>query len=477
MPAIGTETGVTGVPSFNGRETDRYLPELQGPDGMQTMARILRREPAAYTVQNALRLAARQAQWKAVAATDAEPDRRASEFVEQCLGDMSHTLWKAVSFALSSQAFGFADLHIVYKRRSGTVSGSAPSSLYNDGLIGLRKLAIRRQETIDSWERDKNGDPKFMIQIDPDNGRKLPPVSIERMLHFIGGDDRGAWEGIGWLEPAYKIWHMIQGFEIIYGIGAQRSFVGVPTFEYVQKPDQASIDMVRKMGRQLTIGENQWIEYPGSIVKFSLQSVTNGNASEMREQIKELRWQMLMLGLAQFLQLGNTSSGSRALADPLIVIFRSAVDAANDEVADVLNRHLVPRLLSLNPSLLSGITQLPQIRPSPINALGVEVLGFLGAIQSFLAGAPNDDAMWLRKIVGMPETETSPSDARIAQPPSDEVDGGADLADGSEPGAAPDTSGLRAPLSPRELARLRMATREFNRAADIFERSFYDRAR
>ena len=98
---IGTEMGVTGVPSFNGREADRYLTELQGPEGVQTMARILRREPAAYTVQNAIRLTARQAKWKSVPATDAPGDKRAAEFVEQCLEDMSHTLWKAVSFALS----------------------------------------------------------------------------------------------------------------------------------------------------------------------------------------------------------------------------------------------------------------------------------------------------------------------------------------------------------------------------------------
>ena len=463
---IGTEMGVTGVPSFNGREADRYLTELQGPEGVQTMARILRREPAAYTVQNAIRLTARQAKWKSVPATDSPGDKRAAEFVEQCLEDMSHTLWKAVSFALSCQAFGFADLHIVYKRRSGpVVRGSSPSSLFNDGLVGLRKLAIRRQETIDSWERDDNGDPKFMVQVNPDTGKKLVPVPVDRMLHFIGGDDRGAWEGIGWLEPAYKLWHMIQGFEIIYGIGAQRSFVGVPTFEYVNKPDPDSIRMVREMGRKLTIGENQYIEYPGAVVKFSLQSVTNGNAGELREQIKELRWQMLMLGLAQFLQLGNSGSGSRALADPLIVMFKSAIDAANDEVADVFNRHLIPRLFALNPSLNAGTTQLPRIVPSRVNALGSEVLSFLGGIQSFLAGAPNDDALWLREIVGMPEIDTGANP--LTQPPAEPAAAADPTTD------APLDANLSAPLSPRELARMRTATREFGKAADLFERVYY----
>ena len=213
--------------------------------------------------------------------------------------------------------------------------------------------------------------------------------------------------------------------------------------------------MVREMGRKLTIGENQYIEYPGAVVKFSLQSVTNGNAGELREQIKELRWQMLMLGLAQFLQLGNSGSGSRALADPLIVMFKSAIDAANDEVADVFNRHLIPRLFALNPSLNTGITQLPRIVPSRVNALGSEVLSFLGGIQSFLAGAPNDDALWLREIVGMPEIDTGTNP--LTQPPAEPAAAADPTAD------APLDTNLSAPLSPRELARMRTA-REFGKA-------------
>lgn len=465
-----TETGVSGVASFNGREADRYLPELQGPAGIQTMARILRREPAAYTVQNAIRLTARQASWNAVPASDAPGDKLAAEFVEQCMNDMSHTWWKAISFALSSQAFGFADLYVVYKRRNGaaTKNGEA-TSLYKDGLVGLRKLAIRRQETIDSWQRDEAGDAKFMVQLDPSSGKLMPPVPIERLLHFIGGDDRGSWEGLGWLEPAYKLWHMIQGFEVIYGIGAQRSFVGVPTFEYVDKPDAAAIQMVRKMGKQLTASEQQFIEYPGSVVKFSLQSVTNGNAGELRAQIKEQRWLMLMLGLTQFLQLGNSGSGSKALADPLIVMFKSSIDAANDEIADVINRHLIPRLFAVNPSLLAGVTQLPRVVPTSVNSLRPEVLSYLSSIQSFLAGSPNEDALWLRRMVGMPEIAEQASGDPVLSPSNDPVV--------DAPSTTDNATGNDAPLSPREMARMRTATREFNKAADYFERAFYAKSR
>ena len=471
-----TETGVSGVASFNGREADRYLPELQGSAGIQTMARILRREPAAYTVANATRLAARQASWRAVPASDAPGDRAAAEFLESCMDDMSSTWWQAISFALSAQAFGFADLHIVYKRRSGSAPKNGnPPSKYKDNAIGIRKLAIRRQETIDRWLLDDNGNHQAMIQLDPSTGRLYPPVPIERLLHFVGGDDRGAWEGMGWLEPAYKIWHMLQGFEIIYGVGSQRSFVGVPVFEYVAKPDAQSIQMVRKMGKALTVSESQFFEYPGEIVKFRLETVTNSNAGELRAQIAELRWLMLMLGLTQFLQLGNTASGSQALASPLITMFRDSVDAANDDIAETINRHLVPRLFALNPSIAAKTSELPWVQPTKINKLRPEILQYLTAIQTFLNGAPNEDAIWLRDMVGMPEMVTNPN-TPITTPPDAQPDNSTDTPpDTIDNGASTTGDGpaLSARISARELLRMRTATREFARAADLYERAFY----
>lgn len=68
------EIGTTGVPQFEGRYADRYLAELQGTEGMAALAVILRREPAAFTVNNAILLTALKAQWSVTPASESPAD-------------------------------------------------------------------------------------------------------------------------------------------------------------------------------------------------------------------------------------------------------------------------------------------------------------------------------------------------------------------------------------------------------------------
>lgn len=474
--SLFAETGTTGLPAFNGRYAERYSPELQGPEGINRMALILRREPAAFVVNHVVTLTAQQATWTATPASDAPADRAAATFVDQCLADMSHSFWKAVEFALTSQALGFADLYIVYKRRAGrNPKSDQPSSNFNDGLIGLRKLAIRRQETIDEWDIDENGSPRAMIQIDPSTGRRMPPVPIERLLHFVGGNDRGSWEGVGWLEPAYDRRHIIQSLEIIYGVGQQRAFVGLPVFKYTAKPDTDSRLMVEKMLKALVVNEQAYVTYPGQVGEFSLLTVTNANAAELRENINQQRWEIQLLGLAHYLRLGSTASGSQALANPLLDLFRAGVNAINANVADVFNRHLIPRLFALNPSLSDGITDLPKLTPSSVSHLGPEVIQWIGSIQTFLSAAAPEDSLWLRSLIGMPKEVT------IVKPPTKkEPDKTVDSEDDADDDTPKDETlddgedtQASAPLTSIELLHMQTATAEFAKAAIYLQRNVH----
>jgi len=399
------EYGTSGVPQFAGRLEERYLASLRGPTGIQKMAEILRKEPAAYTAHSLVLLTAAQATWRAVPPTDRPEDREAAEFLEQCLQDMSQSFSRAVRFALSALAFGFADLEIVWKRRQGRNPGRGkPESAFDDGLIGIRKLAPRRQETIERWEFDDAGGPEVMIQRHPTTYQEIR-IPIEKLLHFIGGDDRGSWEGLGWLEPAYKLYHMIENYEIMEGIGWQRSFVGLPVFEYVSSPDDATKNDVQELGKGLVANEKQYVTYPGPVVNFRLETVTNSNAGELRQRINQLRWEIMTLVFATFVRLGSTTSGSRALSQPLIDLFRDGVNAALDDIADVFNRHLVPRLFKLNAGEFVGITAYPVIEHSSVSRLPLEVVSWIDGIQQFLETAEPTDAMWLRDMLGMPSIE------------------------------------------------------------------------
>jgi hypothetical protein len=464
MADMFREIGTAGIPQWGGRLEERYLPSLRGAAGIEKMAAILRKEPAAFTAHRLVLLSAAPATWKAVPASDTGPDREAADFLDSCLADMSHSFWEAVKFALSAQAFGFADHEIVWKRRQGREQGNQAGSAFDDGLVGIRKLAVRRQETVDRWETDANGGYQTMVQRDPSNYREIK-VPIVKLLHFIGGDDRGSWEGLGWLEPAYKMAHQLDNYEIIQGVGWQRSFTGLPVFRWKESPDPNDIREAKSIGEGLAVNEMQYVALPGTMVDFELVSVANVNAGELRALINQLRWEIMGLVAVTFMRLGSTESGSRALSQPLIELYTRGVDASLDMVSEVLNRHMIPRLFDANPGQFTGMTDYPQITHSSITKLPLEALSYLGSLQTFLATAGPEDSIWLRELVGMPEIDLDAQQAE--EPPQPEQGQPEDSQPEPEPEPVDTGEEGDAPMSEAERAEMRFAAAQYEQAAQL----------
>ena len=287
------ELGTTGVAEFSGKFTDRYAAVLQGQSGIIVMARVLRREPAAFTSWNMVQLAAQGVRWYVPAVSDAKADQDCATFVESCLNDTSSSLASAVRFAMSAWPFGFSDLEICWKKRLGQSPGKdlAPSK-WDDGLVGIRKLAPRRQETVYEWRNDPTGGKESLVQQDPATGKMMEPIPIEKLLHFIGGDDRGSWEGLGWLEPAYWIAYLIEQLEQIGGATSQRGGTGLPVFKFLAPPDDKTLSAVEDIGEGLTAGELQYVKLPGPLVDFDLKTVSLSNLGDIRGWIDQLRWEI-----------------------------------------------------------------------------------------------------------------------------------------------------------------------------------------
>ncbi|MBU6429370.1 MAG: hypothetical protein KGR26_10190, partial [Cyanobacteria bacterium REEB65] len=73
--------------------------------------------------------------------------------------------------------------------------------------------------------------------------------------------------------------------------------------------------------------------------------------------------------LADFIQIGHSSTGSRALAQEKVDFFGFAIDAWMDSICEVLNRYAIPRLMALNgykgnrfPRITHGPAALPQLK-------------------------------------------------------------------------------------------------------------------
>ena len=74
------------------------------------------------------------------------------EFLEQVMKDLDVPWSVFVRHAATHNTFGFAVSEKVFRERT-----YAKGSKYNDGRIGLKKLAPVAQATIDSWKFSKDG--------------------------------------------------------------------------------------------------------------------------------------------------------------------------------------------------------------------------------------------------------------------------------------------------------------------------------
>lgn len=395
------ETGKTGLMAFAGQIQEAYTPVLNWPAAYKIYNEMRRRDPTIRTLWNALILFARTATWYAEAGGKADGDKWAADFAQSCLEDMSHTVEDAVEDALSCILFGWSWLEVVYKRRVGPEA--AVASLYDDKGIGWRKWAMRRQSSFGQWEFDETGGIQALIQMPAPTYEEIR-IPIEKSLHFTSQRDGGNPEGFPLLESIYEIWYYLKNYQIIQGIGWQRTFVGLPVFEFQEKPQADDLSAVETVGEALTMDQKQFVSTPVG-VKFRLDSAQNSGAEALLNTIKYYRLLMLQTTLADFIDLGTGQTGSWALGSDKSQLFLMAVDGYLDRVATVINQFGVPRLMAYNS--FPGMVALPRVTHSRVEKPALGQLGnWLQQVQSLLDWQP-EDTNWLRRRTGMPVIEVA----------------------------------------------------------------------
>lgn len=383
MPAPLNEVGKTGLLEFAGQITETYTSKLNWPGAYDVYDEMRRRDPTIRTLWNALVMLMRTAQWYFEPESDRPEDRAAAEFLDDCLNDMSHTPTDGIEDAMTCVLFGWSWLELVYKRRE-------------DGAIGWRKWAPRRQSSFDHWAFDEAGGVQAMIQRPAPTYGEIE-IPIEKSLHFTFQRDGNNPEGQALLESLYESWYYLKNLQIISGIGWQRSFVGLPVFEFEEKPAAEDRAAVETVGQALSVDAKQYVSVPSG-VSFRLESVANSNADALLSTIQYYRLLMLQTVLADFINLGTGQTGSWALGSDKSQLFLMATDGTLDRLADVVNRFGVARLMEYNPQI-AGRARLTHTKVEK-PALG-QLGNWLNQVENLLTWTPEDEN-WIRKRTGMP---------------------------------------------------------------------------
>jgi hypothetical protein len=426
--SLGTESGVSGIPSFGGIFLDPVpqLRDLSGRRARELYEEMVAEDATVAACYYAIVLTVLGVAWR-TAPADAGPEAQAeAEWLDGVLfQDMSHSWSDTLTDVLTMVKHGFSLLEIVYKRRVGPQEAD-PSrrSRFDDGRIGVRKLAGRHQLSISRWLTDDAGGVQGAVQRPPLGAGEIP-IPIERLLLFRLARDFGNPESHSLLRACVRPYLERKRIGQIEAAGIERDLTGLPNLAVppnVAKPKDGNDQAVRaasirlleeiKLGRSggLLLSSETYPNPDGSPSNVKMWDLTQlgtpGSKPVDVDKAQSRRTADIMTAFfTQFLLLGGSSSkgGNRALSEDQSDFFVQSVTVLLTIVKETVNLHLVPRLWALNglhPALM------PRVEHDPVRDVSI------GAIAAMLtsmaaAGAPIggdvEAVNYIRRRIGMPE--------------------------------------------------------------------------
>lgn len=460
-PSPYSQIGVTALKVSSGYVFEEFLVDLQGDQGRRKFVEMSENDATVGALLAAFTLILRSVKWEARPAKDvpvSEAEDQA-EFAQSLIEDMSHTWAEFMSEVLSMFTFGWAYHEIVWKKRQGpTQRDGGKRSKYDDGLIGIRKLAPRAQESLERWEMQSDGGITGMWQYPPYDMVSGVPLSayanvfipIQKSLLFRTTVRKNNPEGVSLLRKAYRAWFFLKRIQEIEAIGIERELAGLPVVRipasYLTSTNPLDIAVKQayeKVARDLKFNEqgalvipsDPWRDQDGKYstnMRVSIELLTTGGTRSIDTTKVKTDYQrdIARSVLADFMMLGS-DKGAYNLAESKQSLFMKALEAVLQMVAEPINRFLIPRTFDLNgidpqlqPEFVPG-----SIVPTDLVELGTFLKDVSQSGEMLFPDGPLSD--WLREKGGLP-----PRDPSLAQRVEDQADIDAEMAERGLEGAA-----------------------------------------
>ena len=421
------EIGATGIKRAAGIIDEEFLPALRGRKAIKVYREMSLNDPIIGAMLFSIEKLLRQVEWTVKGDDNTPESADAVKFLEECMDDMSHTWDDMISEILSMLVYGFSWHEIVYKKRVGPwEKDPTKRSKHTDGRIGWRKIPIRSQETHLRWVFDETGGVQGFVQLPPPY-YKTAVIPIERSLLFRTGIHKGNPEGISILRNAYRPWFFKKRLEEFEAIGVERDLAGMPVAyvpsSYMKAKKDSNEGKVfssfKKMVQNVRRDEHEGLVLPleydekgKELFRFELMSSGGARTFDTNALIQRYEQRMLMVTMADFLLLGHEGTGSYAMHVDKTGIFRAALNTITSAIADVFNRHAIPRLFELNQWKLD---ELPKLVPNNVDPPNLqELAGFMTSMAGLgMQFFPDPDLeKFLRDTAHLPELPEELLEAR-----------------------------------------------------------------
>lgn len=443
-PNAMEQLGVSGVKIQSGFVHDEFIQKLVGEKGRKVYREMRDNDSTVGSILFAVEMLLRAVEWRVeytgmdvLGASDAnQEDSEAQDFrsitnpdeavvfLEGILfDDMSHTWDDFITNVLTMLTFGWQYTEVCWKRRNGVDEDPEASSIFDDGMIGISKLADRSQETLDRWDMDEKGVIYGMWQQDP-NGGPNRYVPMAKSLLFRPLSFKDSPEGRSVLRTAYRSWYFLKNIQEIEAIAIERELNGLPVM-YIPnvilngqtEESKRAVALYTRMVRDVKFNEQAGMLLPSDPyydaegapsnvrqVEFKLLAAEGTRAIDTDKVIKRYQGDIARTILAQFILMSQSGNkGGYAQSKSEIDLFLRATEGWLESIASILNRHLIPKIWSINgldPSIMPYVVP-GKVAPENLGELGDFIQKMSGA-GFILTDTPTENH--LRNIAGLPES-------------------------------------------------------------------------
>jgi hypothetical protein len=363
-PGLTTETGyATNYGSLSGWPVDpaEHVPELIYPLSIQVYDRMRRGDDQIKAVLNAITLPILRAPWRI------DPNGAAPNVVQQIASDLNLPIVGQEDVTNHSRrrgAFGWGEhlrlalLHLPYGHMGFELICDTNRG---DGLAHLDRLSPRMPVTIGRLETDRSGHLVAVYQfpttlpgptgqiasaitptLDKDTG--MVKIPGERLVWYVNELEGAAWQGNSIFRAAYGLWSLKNRALRVNAIKDERNGMGIP--KYTGAPSEQDLSKGKQLANDLRGGESAGAAIPNGST-LELMGVT-GTLPDVLASLNFYNEGMARVMLTQFLNLGTTKTGSRALGDSFIDFFKMALDAVTGNIADTVTCHVIEPLVNWN---------------------------------------------------------------------------------------------------------------------------------
>lgn len=391
-------SGMTGGLPWDPSEP---VPALSWPLNIAVYDQMRRGDPKVKSVLNAVSLPCRRATWELVpngapeeaVALLAEdlglPIRGAGEPSARRRGRDRFSWSEHVRLALLSLAYG----HMPFEKVGAIV----------DGRWRMLRLDERLPPTIQKINVERNGDLAGVVQY-PSGGFGSgtgDEILAPSLVFYSREREGGIWQGNSILRTAYKHWLIKDRLLRVDAMKHERNGMGIPIAKAPVGASERTIQQINEIMSRWRVGEGSGAAFPAG-TEIELKGVSGS----LPDTLASIRYHDEQIGeeaLTQFLDLGTTETGSRALGQAFVDFFTLSLGATVDELAATFNTMLVESWVDWN---YGAEVSAPFVECRDVgedHAVTAEALA--GLVQAKVITPDTELEAWLRRWYRLPEAD------------------------------------------------------------------------